>query len=525
MTRKPPSWQSTRWTGSPRATAEGRELDCGFWLELLGRTSRELHKLNIGTLDAFFVRAVGGFAHELELPPGWRITDEPTAKRLQSDALQDVLGEPDHRAVAEMVRGLAGDEARRSVHGRILEMAGELLGLHHGLDSAAAAEAWSGFDAWSTKTAPGAQGRAALAERLRAAEVPLTKAGQPNKSWADAVRKAADQIEQAEWTDLFKSALGCNAIATDPLERTYRSTQIPDGICEALSHAAEIARAEWGRRFALQCRALERFAGRYADALARRQREAGGFRFDDLTRALGGASPLAGRPDLFYRLDARTLHLLLDEFQDTSRLAVGGARTAGGRAAPRRRRAASAAVVVADPKQSIYGWRGGEPRLVEVVGERYALSTEVRARSFRSSEVVLDFVNEVFRNLAANRIGDRAGRRARAGRAVEPELRAARGRQGAARIRPHPRRARGRKRARRRPELFRSHGRVDRGAVARFVRCQHRGARPDERVRRAYHVRAAAARGAGERGGRQPAHRLAGRGVASGAAAARRSSR
>jgi ATP-dependent exoDNAse (exonuclease V) beta subunit len=55
---------------------------------------------------------------------------------------------------------------------------------------------------------------------------------------------------------------------------------------------------------------------------------------------------------------------------------------------------------VADPKQSIYGWRGAEPLLVHTAADRYALEQEVFARSWRSSQVVLDAVNRVFDGIA-----------------------------------------------------------------------------------------------------------------------------
>ena len=69
---------------------------------------------------------------------------------------------------------------------------------------------------------------------------------------------------------------------------------------------------------------------------------------------------------LLYRLDARVEHLLLDEFQDTSRLQWrallplveeilswgDGSRTL---------------FAVGDPKQAIYGWRGGCVELFDVL--------------------------------------------------------------------------------------------------------------------------------------------------------------
>jgi ATP-dependent exoDNAse (exonuclease V) beta subunit len=62
----------------------------------------------------------------------------------------------------------------------------------------------------------------------------------------------------------------------------------------------------------------------------------------------------------------------------------------------------AALVVVADPKQSIYGWRGADPRLLERMDRRYELRPDRLDRSWRSSPVVLDFVDDVFRELPRN---------------------------------------------------------------------------------------------------------------------------
>jgi ATP-dependent exoDNAse (exonuclease V) beta subunit len=92
--------------------------------------------------------------------------------------------------------------------------------------------------------------------------------------------------------------------------------------------------------------------------------------------------------------------VLLDEFQDTSLLQWQALvplldRLAGRGQAP----TTGAAVVVADPKQSIYGWRGAAPTVVEALGDRYGLPREDMAESWRSSQVVLDAVNAVFQDV------------------------------------------------------------------------------------------------------------------------------
>jgi len=214
-------------------------------------------------------------------------------------------------------------------------------------------------------------------------------------------------VEQGDWEALLCQTLCQRARAPGGV---YDRVPVPDEICDALAEARALARGEIARRLARRGRTLGELGRRFADALERRQRERGIYGFGDLTRLLGGEDPLCGREDLHYRLDARIRHLLLDEFQDTS-LAQWEALSPlvdellSGHADER------AATIVADPKQSIYGWRGGEPLLVRRVGEWYALRDEVLARSWRSSQTVLDFVNTVFADPGANGVfsGDARG--------------------------------------------------------------------------------------------------------------------
>src|SRR5690606_12687583 len=89
-----------------------------------------------------------------------------------------------------------------------------------------------------------------------------------------------------------------------------------------------------------------------------------------LMRGLSGERTGLGAQDLIYRLDGRTDHWLIDEFQDTSRIQwkvlsafideilqdSSGQRTF---------------FCVGDVKQSIYGWRDGDARLFDEIRERY----------------------------------------------------------------------------------------------------------------------------------------------------------
>ena len=374
--------------------------DPAFWGDVLLRTLRGLNRLNVSTLDAFFVRTMGSYGHELGLPPGWTIIDEADSDRARTGALEEVLDELDAGARLELVRGLGGGELRRSVSGELERQVDALLAVQRDLDPAS--PGWKAMDA-AVSTRPGdlAGRAAALADRVLGVDVPRTKAGAPDKRWITGVEAIAADIRDLNWDALLTRTLVVSALQ-DP-EPVYYRTPAPPELVDLLGEALELVRIDRAPRLAQRSRALGRLAERYSAVFERRLQERGELRFDDVTRLVAAGSGLTSREDLWFRIDGRIRHVLLDEFQDTSLpqwtalapLTDGLAARTGG-----------AAVVVADPKQSIYAWRGAAPEVVRHVGERYGLKDERLATSYRSSQVVLDAVNTVFENIAHRRAFD-----------------------------------------------------------------------------------------------------------------------
>lgn len=190
------------------------------------------------------------------------------------------------------------------------------------------------------------------------------------------------------------------------LPRGLRTTNWPSAECnEAVKNALAGFRAAlddyrkrcvWSRDAALDAAAhglrFARFAVAVREEYARLKRQRVGLDFDDLlikTRDLLRASPEACGTELADSLEL----LLVDEFQDTDSVQseilrlLAGVGFLDGRL-----------FVVGDFKQSIYRFRGAEPRIFQQLREafredgRHALS-----ENFRSVPGILDFVNALFR--------------------------------------------------------------------------------------------------------------------------------
>ncbi len=142
----------------------------------------------------------------------------------------------------------------------------------------------------------------------------------------------------------------------------------------------------------------------FDEAYAALKQASGEYRFDDVADWLATAGAANNLEHLYYRLDARLSHVLLDEFQDTSRIQFRVltplldevvAHGDGSRSM----------LVVGDVKQSLYGWRGAEPEILGTLADRWpgAVSRDGLHENWRSSPVVLGLVNRVFLNLDSNR--------------------------------------------------------------------------------------------------------------------------
>jgi ATP-dependent helicase/nuclease subunit A len=376
------------------------------WQAVLERLIRSLHRLNIGTLDSFFVRVAGSFGQEAGLPPGWRIAGDTEFERLQADALDAMLRSADRAEWLALLRALNRGDARRSVHQALGRQAQELLAIHHQLDPEAP-DPWGALErALGYLPRPDDVQRLRLAEWFRSTAVPRSSTGNPNRNWERCLGEAADAVEQENWTGFVENSLVRKVLCGEP---QYDRHAIDDQLAALVRRGLALARAALGLRLVEQARALGSLAGHLATAYATSQRETGRFRFEDVTRVLGEHA-LWERSDIHYRLDGKLRHILLDEFQDTSlaqwrvleplleELLAG---YAGERAA----------VVVADPKQSIYGWRGGEPLLVEHVASLPSMEVAPPlATSWRSSQVVLDVVNTIFAGIEGSALFDDASR-------------------------------------------------------------------------------------------------------------------
>ncbi|MDY0365188.1 MAG: RecB-like helicase [Arcobacter butzleri] len=127
----------------------------------------------------------------------------------------------------------------------------------------------------------------------------------------------------------------------------------------------------------------------------------GYLEFSDITNfALKLVVELIDREFLYFRLDSRYNHILIDEFQDTSieqfsiLLPMIEEALSGGEQF-------KSFFYVGDTKQSIYRFRGGNKELFDYIINTYPQIQELNLdTNYRSKEVVVSFVNDIFSKIA-----------------------------------------------------------------------------------------------------------------------------
>ncbi|MCB0322271.1 MAG: UvrD-helicase domain-containing protein [Bdellovibrionales bacterium] len=360
-------------------------FDSGRARALLKQLVEVQHRLQICTLDSFYMQIATGFALELGLPLHWRMLEEADHAALVEEAVRRVVS-VDRQGLRTILLLLQQGKHTRSI---AAPLRGLITSLYETFRESDAAQ-WlmprgSGFLSRSQ--------RVGLLEAIRDLAVPTTKDGKPNKTWLNAQTTLLECIQTKQWDRVLAAGLGkCVASGSRNFGRVAIPDEWHDAVEPFVKHALYVSMARLRRRTFAFYRLLARYHRQYALLKAERAQ----LEFSDITYALANSAVRSQMDDIFFRLDTRIGHILLDEFQDTSMhqwsilapladevLAQSGLERTF--------------FCVGDTKQAIYAWRGGKAEIFDSLQHSYPQLVEQRlGKSWRSSQVVLDTVNRVF---------------------------------------------------------------------------------------------------------------------------------
>ncbi|MBM44253.1 MAG: hypothetical protein CMJ36_04485 [Phycisphaerae bacterium] len=386
---------------------------------VLAEFIRSLHRVQINTLDGVFHRICQCFSSEIGLPADWTIADASSMDRLRAECVNEVLDSMDGKSISLLITLMQRGERKRSVHADIIRriwggrFSTELIHLIRETRMSHDPEkAWT----WLAPAEDGSTidgGRrldpadlATAINRLATITLPLTQAGTEYKDWVRARSAMVSNLEQAEWEEFLGQGLTTRCSA-DPPEK-FSKVMPTDEMIEVIEPLVRHAKAGYIRKRHEELIATRSILSAIEVIYRRRQFREGLYTFGDIEQMLAEAGVVQRESlgALWFRLDGMIRDIAFDEFQDTSTRQFevldplieevlsgeGGDIDRG-------------FLVLADPKQSIYGWRGGTPGLVSAVESTYAGRLEEEAplaRSWRSSRIVLDVVNDVFESISDN---------------------------------------------------------------------------------------------------------------------------
>ena len=387
-----------------KAAGDGRfktgSVDEATAARLLHELVRRLPDLQIRTLDSLFVSLAAGLGTASGVPVGARMADADQAAALLREGIGLALEDADEGELLSTLETLGRGATKVAVVSTVERAISGLL---------AVAEE-STDDAWNWPMPPrDADAIDSVAAALAAADPALGKQVLKAVNGLSAMLMIAGKTDGEIWRVIQESTL---VAASGPEGTgTYYKKPIPDSLVPALERLHRLAVDGNRRNLARRTGCLHDLVARVEPHLRRLKRRHRLAVFDDFVRALdpirGEASP-DSLAELWFRLDTSLEHLLLDEFQDTSATQLRAIRpvateilSGGDGERPR------SLLVVGDVKQSIYGWRGGDPAILERLDEVIAdgpvdFDDVPLATSYRSSQAVVDLVNAIFEGIAHN---------------------------------------------------------------------------------------------------------------------------
>ena len=359
--------------------------DAAFFRKLLRKTLLSMQRLTLGTLDSFFARLVTNNPTEVGLDGG-RISNigDVEAADIRTQVIAQMMAETEPAEIAELWDLLRFLNQGKVVATPLKGFAETVKSLHDLISLAKEEHKWGdSLTLWKDGRpeifqAPTEAGKQQAALGLAAWLEGQTFHATFKKSLmaiaesVGAMTHASD-LKDSAWENLggrlrpvILGKMGEAITITYPSGDKGKPIHLPPEPCDQLRVLARAAYATALQEKLDQTKAIYRLLKRYDEIYDREIRQRGRLTFSDNVTLLLNAH---GKFDIDYRLDCSVKHWLFDEFQDTSTrqwkvLEDNLMEIIGGHQAKTEWRTA---FFVGDLKQSLYGWRAGNPELLRKV--------------------------------------------------------------------------------------------------------------------------------------------------------------
>jgi ATP-dependent helicase/nuclease subunit A len=360
-------------------------------LKVLNTLIANMHRLKISTLDGFQSSLTKLFAEELQLPLGWQIVPESKYRKLLAQAVSNLCSEIDPEQMSFLLSTLKRGNLSHSVNSSILSS----------LDFAVNDSDLSAKELWDWLKPIDAPSLASLnyIKKLSEVSLPLTKSGTTDKRFEIAVTNLIKLIQNSEVEKLLDHGIVQAMVCGNA---TYYKIQIPDALARLAIEIFESASKICLNSLSRANKTAQVLIHGLIAEIESIENSSGFLSFSSITKKLLKLSNSLFSDELYFRLDSKIKHLLLDEFQDTSLSQwqllkpliyekLSDCSDSG------------SFFCVGDSKQSIYGWRGANSDVFDLIPKTWPdLNIGRLDTSYRSAPAIIEFVNALFASLLQN---------------------------------------------------------------------------------------------------------------------------
>jgi ATP-dependent helicase/nuclease subunit A len=362
-------------------------------IEVLKRLIEEQSRTRISTLDSFFVSLGQAFFTEFNLPGTWNIADSWEALQIEEDSLEASIRSLGPESIKMLLSLITGSDNPSLIRTFLLR---EIRNLYQEfMDSHPSS--WGSIENVSEQSDP-----TTIQEGLSYSSTEEIDGITPHKNAFKEAAKLLQMYSQNRWEDILSSAF-TKRICIDEIY-SYHNKPIPVPILEGVTHLTRLARSTFFENLQNKSKALAAILSEFQSHLFSISTQKGLFSFRELAHVLGLYANRVETQEMYYRLDSKISHILLDEFQDTSPLQWRILQPLASEILSKSGDDFSF-LAVGDVKQAIYSWRGGTSELFTELEKDFPILAQTHISlntTYRSYPGVISLVNKIFSTIREN---------------------------------------------------------------------------------------------------------------------------
>ena len=346
------------------------------------------HKIMISTMDSFFAKVATIFSTELGFSSNISISSDDLKKSIISEAIRSVCNDEKSKDIYYLLKELNNNS--------------EIKGVNDDLDKyfttfydefkKSSKENW--LQLKSECKVPTDKQINDFIKIITDAECPKTAAGKESASFAKLkIKLAASLLNNQDWNEILKNSFFTNILSGN---YTYSRVKIPQNFLDIAKKFFDFTDACYINQLNKKLIAIYELIEKFAKSYEKIRDSLSTLDFSELKYKLEQISTLNNLSEIYFRLDSSFRHILLDEFQDTSLEEWKIIRPIIDEILSNEERTF---FCVGDPKQAIYAWRGGVSDIFKKIPKLWPqVVTKELTKSYRSSQVIIDFVNLICKN-------------------------------------------------------------------------------------------------------------------------------